>query len=186
MPYDHRNFSWDQVSGLFGVPYRDPRVQQLFTRVGLDPDALLGEVRVGIYSMPPHDKQPSPTTEIDLSPSFRVRMRFKHARLILGAQQGVAPDESVVAAITYLLESKVPGERFEGALPYGIAATDDPAAIERRAGAAPTEREWDPQSDSGYSAWKERNPILHVLLSVPERRPLRVNVFLAPNPASPV
>ena len=177
MTTGQQNFSWDRVRGLFGLPYRDSRVQGLFSDVGSDPDALWREVRVGIYSMPPYDQQPCPIAEIDLIPSYHVRFRFKHAELVVGAKTGF-PRAFVLAAVTYFLESQKLEERFSGGLPFGILATDNLEAIIGRVGAAPTTRELG--EEDGYVLWEDRNPQVHVLFSTRENRPLRVNVFLAP------
>jgi hypothetical protein len=175
--FDQQHFSWNRVRPLIGRPYRDLAVQERFTDVGLDPDALWREVRVGIYSMSPYDQQPSPIAEIDLIPSYHVRFRFKHAELVKGALTEI-PAAFVMAAVTYFLESLKPEERFTGGLPFGILATDTLEAIIERVGDPPTTRELD--EEDGYVVWEDRNPRLHVLYSTREKRPLRVNVFLAP------
>ena len=170
--------SWDRIAELLGIPYSNPRIQELFSQVKLHPDELWREVRVGIYSMPPYDQQPSPIAEIDLIPSYGVRLRFKHASLVAGAQT-VSPTTFVFSAVTYFLESSKPEERFHGRLPWDILATDDPDSIIERVGSPPTHRDWDEGEETGYLLWEDRNPVLHVLCSIPEKRPLRVNVFLA-------
>jgi hypothetical protein len=171
------SFYWSRIRDLFGLPYWDPRIQELFTEVGLVPDTLWRELHVGIYAMPPHDQQPSPIAEIDLIPSFRIRFRFKHASLVAGAKTA-ASTTFVFAAVTYFLESENPEERFSGELPFGILPSDDLEAIVQRVGTPPTRRELG--DEDGYVVWEDRNPVLHVLFSTREKRPLRVNVFLAP------
>jgi len=173
---DQQNFSWSRVRELFGLPYRDSRVQDLFADLRLDPDALWRELRVGIYSMPPYDQQPSPIAEIDLIPSYHVRLRFKHARLLVSAKTE-SPKVFVMAAVTYFLESQKPKDRFAGDLPFGIGAADSLEKIAQRAGAPPTTQ--DLGDEDGYVLWEDRDPRLHVLFSTRENRPLRVNVFLA-------
>jgi len=171
-----QSFSWNRVRELFGVPYHDSRVQQLFSDVELNPDALLREVRVGIYSMAPYDRQPSPVAEIDLIPSFHVRFRFKHAELVTEAK--TEPSKTfVMAAVTYFLEGEISEERFAAPLPFGILGTDSVDALIDRVGSPPTARILGEKE--GYVIWKDRNPLLHVLFSPQENRPLRVNVFLA-------
>jgi hypothetical protein len=170
-------FSWDRIAELLGIPARDPRIQDLFDQAGLNPDELWREVRVGIYSMPPHDQQPSPIAEIDLSPSYGVRLRFKHASLVAGAKTA-SPTTFVFSAVTYFLESRKPEERFRGQLPWSILATDDPDVVVERVGSPPTHRDWEEGEETGYLIWEDRNPVLHVLFSIPKERPLRVNVFL--------
>ena len=173
-------FSWDRVRGLLGLPYRDLRIREVFADAKLDPDAIWRELRVGIYSMPPRDREPSPLAEIDLIPIHHVRFRFKHAGLVVGAKTEV-PTVFVLAAVTYFLESQKPEGRFSGSLPLGILATDEPESIIERVGAPPTHLE--AGTEDGYMVWEDRNPRLHVLFSTPEKRPLRVNVFLAPSEA---
>jgi hypothetical protein len=180
MELDQQNFSWKRVRDLFGVPYRDPRIQELFSRVNLNPDELWREVRVGIYSMPPHDQQPSPVAEIDLIPSYRVRLRFRHAALVKGAA-AASPTTFVFSGITYFLEYEDGLEPFLGGLPHGIRPTDDLDAIVEHVGSPPTGRHFKQGEDDGYVIWEDRNPILHVLFSTKEKRPLRVNVYLAPS-----
>ena len=182
MIISQQNFSWNRVRELFGVPYRDPRIQELFSQVKLNPDALWREVRVGIYSMPPHDQQPSPIAEIDLIPSYCMRLRFKHANLVAGARTEF-PTRFVLAAVTYFLESEKPEERFSSGLPYDILATDDLDSIFKRVGSPPTGQHWEEGKEDGYIIWEDRNPLLHILFSIREKRALRVNVFLAPKPA---
>jgi hypothetical protein len=173
----HESFSWSRVRDLFGLPYHDSRVQELFTEAGLRPDASWRELRVGIYSMPPHDQQPSPIAEIDLIPSFQIRFRFKHASLVVGAK-AESPTTFVLAAVTYFLESEKPEGRFSAGLPFGILVSDTLESIIERVGAPPTHRQLG--EDDGYVIWEDRNPVFHVLFSIREKRPLRVNVFLAP------
>jgi hypothetical protein len=171
------SFYWSRIRDLFGLPYRDPRIQELFTEVGLSPDASWRELHVGIYAMPPYDNQPSPIAEIDLIPSFRIRFRFKHASLVAGATTE-SPTTFVFAAVTYFLESENEEERFSGELPFGIRQSDDLESIEKRVSVPPTRRKLG--EEDGYVEWDDRNPVLHVLYSTREKRPLRVNVFLGP------
>jgi hypothetical protein len=175
------SFYWSRIRDLFGLPYRDPRIQELFTEVGLSPDASWRELHIGIYAMPPYDKQPSPIAEIDLIPSFRIRFRFKHASLVAGARTE-SQTTFVFAAVTYFLESENEKERFSGELPFGIRQSDDLESIEKRVSAPPTRRELG--EVDGYVEWEDRNPVLHVLYSTREKRPLRVNVFLGPKTQS--
>ena len=171
-----QSFSWNRIRDLFGLPYGDPRIQEVFSDVELNADELWREVRVGIYSMPPYDRQPSPVAEIDLIPSYHVRFRFRHAKLVEGAKTESATT-FVMAAVTYFLESEIPIKRFVAALPFGILATDNLEVIAERVGAPPTHQELG--EEDGYVIWKDRNPFLHVLFSTREKRPLRVNAFLA-------
>lgn len=180
---DH-NFGWRRVGGLIGIPSNDPRIRELLSNVGLDPHSLWRELRVGIYTMPPYDAQPSPLAEIDLIPTYHLRLRFKHARLVEGAR-GVSPDEFVFSAVTYFFESSVPEERFAGDLPYNIQAADDPAQVIARVGVPPSIQDWNDGNETGYLQWADRNPNLHLLFNIPERRILRVNVFLAPTRTGP-
>lgn len=170
-----QSFSWNRARDLFGLPYRDSRIQELFSDVRLNPDELWREVRVGIYSMPPHDRQPSPIAEIDLIPSYSVRFRFKHAELVAGAKTEFSKT-FVMAAVSYFLESQKPEERFVAALPFGILANDNAESIAERVGVPPTRLALG--EEDGYMIWEDRNPVLHVLFSVREKRPLRINVFL--------
>jgi hypothetical protein len=171
-----QNFSWDRVGNLIGLPYHDPLVQKLFSDAKLDPESLWREVRVGIYSMPPHDQQPSPIAEIDLVASHQIRFRFKHASLVVGAK-AKSPTAFVMASVTYFLDSPKPKERFAAGLPFGILSTDNLEAIIKHVGRPPTEQEIDEKD--GYVAWKEQSPVIHVLYSVKEKRPLRTNIFLS-------
>ena len=183
MAIEQKNFNWERIRSLLGIPYHDPSVQQLFSQLGLSPDVLWREVRVGIYSMPPFDQQPSPIAEIDLIPIYCVRIRFKHANLVVGANTN-SPTTFVLAAVTYFLESKDVETRFRGELPYGILSTDKLESVVKRVGCSPTVRIWEKGEETGYVAWEDRNPILHVLFNIRENRILRVNVFLAPTPLS--
>jgi hypothetical protein len=188
-------FDWNRVHALFGLPFRDPSVQNLFLRAGLFPDKLVREHRLGIYSMPPHDKAPCPVAEIDLSPSFRVRIRFKHPSLVkmptaLASPPGrtishplvdQGPDTFVLSGITYFLEGNDEVEPFSAPLPYGIQSGDDLRAVEARVSAPPTKAVFEPGDESGYAIWEDRVPVLHVLFSMGEKEvPWKVNVFLPP------
>jgi hypothetical protein len=175
---DPQHFSWRRVRDLIGRPYRTGPVQELFWDAGLDPDALWREVRVGIYSMPPHDRQPSPVTEIDLIPSYHIRFRFKRAQLVRGAT-AITDDEFVLAAVTYFLE------RNDGRplpqtpeLPYGLTATSTLSDCIARVGSTPTELVTD--EEDGYAEWTDRNPRFHVLFKEPGKRLARINIYLAP------
>lgn len=182
--YDHSLFSWPHFEHLFGLPYRDPRVQDIFQRAGIVPDRVLSELRTGIYSIPPHDKQPCPVTEVDLSPSYRIRIRFKQARLVIRSAElpPVSPDAPILSGLMYLLEANDDVEPFFGKLPFGIQLGDDLKAIVARVGAPPTKEVFVPGDDSGYAIWEDRSPILHVLLSMNAPQvPLRVNAFLPPS-----
>ncbi len=176
---EHAKFSWDRVRGLFGLPFRDPRVQALFLEAGVDPERLWREVRVGIYAMPPHDKEPCPTAEVDLVPSFRVRIRFKHASLV-SATGPVSSTTFVLAAVTYFLESTEELKPFRGLLPFGILATDNLERIAGRVGSPPTSNVFTEGEELGYAIWEDRDPRLHVLYNAKEDHLVRVNVFLAP------
>ena len=181
--FDHSLFSFPRFAELFGAPYRDPRVQDVFVRAGLRPDRVLSELRTGIYSMPPHDKAPCPVTEIDLSPSYRLRIRFKEARLVIRPNQlpPVPPNTPVFSGLMYLLEAGDEVEPFFGELPFGIKPSDDLNAVIARVGGPPTKQVFNPGEDSGYAIWEDRSPILHVLFSLGSPQvPLRVNVFLPP------
>lgn len=183
MTMGQQSFSWPRVRDLFGVPYHDSHIQELFSDVNLTPDSLWREVRVGIYSMSPYDRRPSPITEIDLIPSYHVRIRFKQAQLLVDAKTE-SPTTFVLAAVTYFLENETPEERFVAELPFGILGTDDLDKIAERVGSPATDRVLD--ENDGYVQWKDRNPVLHVLFSVREKRPLRINVFLAEKSNRPV
>ena len=177
--FDHQRFAWLRVRDLFGVPLDDPRVQHLFVRAGLKPDELLREVRVGIESMPPHDKAPCTMAEIDLSPTFRVRVRFKHARMVRGAAPGSAPDAFVLAGIAYFLDTNEGLQPFSAGLPQAIRPTDDIPGVIGRVGVSPTDGDYADQDETVYAIWEDRNPILHVLFGGEDKRPLKVTVFLA-------
>ena len=177
-PIDKLNFSWKRVRDLIGRPYREGAVQELFWDVGLDPDALWREVRVGIYSMPPHDQEPSPVAEIDLIPSYHVRFRFKRARLVKGAT-AVSAEEFVMAAVTFFLEDDE-GKAFQSILelPYGLSTSSTLSDCIARVGSEPTELVVDERD--GYAEWTDRNPRFHVLFNEPGKRLARINVYLAP------
>jgi hypothetical protein len=180
---NHSLFSFPRFAELFGVPYRDPRVQDIFLRAGLLPDNVLRELRTGIYSMPPHDRAPCPVTEIDLSPSYRLRVRFKEAHLVARPTDlpAVPPNTPVFSGLMYLLEAGDDVEPFFGELPFGIQPSDDLKGVVARVGAPPTQEVFRPSEESGYALWEDRSPRLHVLFSIPApQAPLRVNVFLPP------
>jgi len=192
-------FEWNRVQTLFGLPFSDPSVQNLFLRAGLFPAKLLREHRLGIYSMPPHDKAPCPVTEIDLSPSFRVRIRFKHPTLVKMPIALASPPRStishplidqgadtfVLAGITYFLEGNDEVEPFSAALPYLIQPGDDLRTVTAHVGAPPTKEVFTTGDDSGYAIWEDRIPVLHILFAMGgDERPLKVNAFLPP-PSKP-
>lgn len=170
-------FSWDRVRCLFGLDYHDKAIQSLLFSANINPNALWREMRVGIYSMPPYDQQPSPIAEIDLIPSYHVRLRFKHARLVSGARTS-NPMTFVFASLTYSLESEHVKDRFLATLPYGIVSTDSLDTICERVGSKPTSQELGDKD--GYVAWEDINPVLHILFSTCEQRSLRINVYLPP------
>ena len=178
---DHDAFSWTRVRELLGLPYHDPRVQDLFARAGVNPDSLLRDVRVGIYSMPPHDQQPCPVTEIDLTAMFRVRMRFRHARLVKGASATAAPTDFVFSGITYFLEYDPPLEPFRGSLPWGIGPTENVNEIVERVGRPPNTLHETPGDEFGFVLWDDKNPVLHVLFLNHDKRVVRINAFLPAN-----
>lgn len=181
--FDHRMFSYSRFEDLFGIPYRDPRVQDVFRRAGLLPNKLVSELRTGIYAMAPHDKAPCPVTEIDLSPSYRIRVRFKEARLVLRPPH-LAPVTSVtpvLSGVIFLLGADDDVEPFSGQLPFGIQSGDDLKAVARRVGVPPSKEVFSPDDDSGYATWEGRLPILHVLFAASEPQvPLQVSTFLPP------
>ena len=177
---NHTDFSWRRIQELIGAPATDSRVRALFANVGSKLEELWIDDRVGIYSMPPRDQQPCPQKEIDLSPSYRVSLGFRHAGLVLGAA-AVPPTTFVFNAVTYHLEHEDGMVPFAAALPAGIRPTDDVDAIIKKVGRQPPTFELEPGDDSGYMMWDDQNPIVHVLFRERDKRPLRVNVFLAPN-----
>jgi hypothetical protein len=186
--YDHSLFAWPHFENIFGLPYRDPRVQDIFQRAGIVPDRVLSELRTGIYSMPPHDKQPCPVTEVDLSPSYRIRIRFKQARLVVRSPElpPVPPDTPILSGLMFLLEASDDVEPFFGQLPFGIQSGDDLKAVVARVGAPPSKEVFVQGDESGYAIWENRSPILHVLFSTASPQiPLRVNAFLPPSGAPP-
>jgi hypothetical protein len=181
--FDHSLFSYPRFEDLFGVPYRDPRVQDIFRRAGLLPDKLIRELRTGIYVMAPHDKAPCPVTEIDLSPSYRIRVRFKEARLVVRPAHlaPVTPSTPVLSGMVLLLEASDDVEPFSGKLPFGIQPGDDLKAVVRRVGVPPSKEVFTLGDDSGYATWEDRLPILHVLFAASEPQvPLQVSTFLPP------
>jgi len=177
---DHGQFAWHRVRDLIGQPYASPQVRGLFAHTGLDPDDLLTENRVGIYSMPPHDRQPCPVKEIDLTPSYRVRLRFRHARLVVGAA-AVPPPTLVFTGITYFLENDHDLVPFAAGLPADIRPTDDVEAIIGRMGSRPSGFHFEPGEETGYMVWEDRNPIVHILFRGHDQLPLRITVYLAPS-----
>jgi hypothetical protein len=177
---DHlQPFSWKNTEPLLGLPRSDPRIGDLFAQTGLPMDELWRDLRVGIDSMPPHDQEPASVAEIDLTPSYHVRLRFRHARLVQGARTA-EPQTFVLAAMTYFLDPSQAGGGYQGDLPAGIEGGDSPSRIIERIGRPPSEQSLDPSTNHGFMVWEDRNPVLHVLLGMPQQQLLRVNVFLAP------
>ena len=181
--FDHQKFAWMRIRDLFGLPYGDERVEDLFARAALRPDDLWHEVRVGIESMPPHDKQPCSLAEIDLTPSYRVRLRFKHAQTVMGAAAGVSPTTFVFAGVAYFLDADAGRQPFSAGLPDAIRPTDDLAGTLARVGTPPTGGDYAGPDDTVFAVWEDRNPILHVLFGEEPKRPIKVTVFLAASPA---
>lgn len=172
-------FSWKIVEPLLGLPRSDPRIVHLFARAGLPPmDELWTELRVGIDSMPPHDQKPASAAEIDLTPSYHVRLRFRHAQTVQGASVS-EPDTFVLTGVTYFLDAAETGEGYRGDLPAGIEDGDTVPRIIERVGRSASEQRLDPERSYGSLVWEDRNPVLHVLLGMPLQKLLRVNVFLA-------
>ena len=181
--FDHQKFAWMRLRDLFGLPYGDQRVQEIFARAALRPDELSRELRVGIESMPPHDKQPCSLAEIDLTPSYRVRLRFKHAQTVTGAAPGVSPKTFVFAGVAYFLDTDGGRAPFSAGLPEAIRPTDDIPGTLARVGSAPTDGDYADPDDTVFAMWEDRNPILHVLFGEEPKRPIKVTVFLAASPA---
>jgi hypothetical protein len=181
---DHAIFGWTRLRSLFGTPLTSPALKALFRATGKD---LLVEERVGVYSMPPHDKQPCPMLIADLSPGFGVRLHFRHARL-LASGKGLPPTEFLFDAVTYDLEKDEDQEAFTGDLPYGILATDDKDRVLERAGRPPTHDsdaepaadDEDEEDDLAFVRWEDQDPHVHVLFRKSEGHPILLQVYLKP------
>jgi hypothetical protein len=177
---DHLHaFAWKNLEPLLGRPRSDSGLANLFAQAGLSMDELWRELRIGIESMPPHDQQPASAAEIDLTPSHHVRLRFRHACTVKGAMAD-GTHEFVLASVTYFLDPANAGNGYTGDLPAGLEAGDSPARIVERTGRPPSGQRLDPSRNHGFMVWEDRNPVLHVLLSMPQQQLQRVNVFLAP------
>jgi hypothetical protein len=168
-------FSWRNMELLFGLPYVNSQIQDLFAQANLQPDKLSRELRIGIDSMPPYDTEPASTMEIDLSPSYHVRLRFKKASEVKGAKTD-NPQTFVLGALTYFLNVDDTVNGYKGLLPAGIESTDTADKIIERLGRPPTEQDFHNELPDGYLVWEDQNPVLHVLF---EGALKRVNVFLA-------
>jgi hypothetical protein len=172
-PHSHNPFNWSAVRPLLGVPMADVRLQDLFAQAGLVLASVAKPLLIGLVSPGPPI---APAWEVDLSPSHHVRLRFKPAGEV-GAGQ-VQDTTCVLAAVTWFLDGQEPGSRFAGALPAGLDTGTDPDGARQRIGRPPTDEEIGDPTDTGYMAWYDAQPVLHVVFTQAPRRLLRVNCFL--------
>lgn len=161
-----------------GMPLESSGLGDVFADAALNAAALTQDLRLGVESMPPHDRQPVSSREIDLRASHGVRLRFRPARCV--RTPAVMPPQTwVLSSVAYFLrDDDRPTVICEGDLPQGLQESDTVDTAAFRMGQPSIAQDLDPARPFGYQAWDAGGVILHLLFEMISRRLVRVTVYL--------